>query len=388
MLLSGSIRKFDLASVLQFLAQEHATGIVEVRDFDEFGFIYLIEGRVQAISLPMTDEKLGTRLLRAGLLTEQQLSEVLMADTLLSKEEKKAKPLGQRLLDKGYITADQVRDIMAKQTLDQIFALAQWQNGVFEFDESDKMPEFTIRIVGSVQELLLDAYRRIDEGETLKTSEDGSRQRGVLRLSRRERVQRRHQGEVPQARRVPVAAHGGDHRRRLRTRAGRPEALQVARGEREAHARNGARLRRQPRPRFMRLDESPPDFERRAPVWGRRVFDRFLSDLIDAIPEGIYVTNDEREIVYWSEGAEHITGYSAADVVGSHCFDDILVHEDVYGHKLCAGSCPLEECIADGRAAQPERGLPQARRRRAAGGLRQDAALHDRQPDLRRRGLR
>lgn len=170
MLLSGSIRRFDLASVLQFLAQAQATGIVEVRDFDEFGFIYLIEGRVQAISLPMTDEKLGTRLLRAGLLTDQQLSEVLMADTLLSKEEKKAKPLGQRLLDKGYITADQVRDIMAKQTLDQVFALAHWQNGMFEFDESETMPQFTIRIVGSVQALLLDAYRRIDEGEVMKTS--------------------------------------------------------------------------------------------------------------------------------------------------------------------------------------------------------------------------
>jgi hypothetical protein len=170
MLLSGSIRRFDLASVLQFLAQAQATGIVEVRDFDEFGFIYLIEGRVQAISLPMTDEKLGTRLLKAGLLTEQQLSEVLMADTLLSKDEKKAKPLGQRLLDKGYITADQVRDIMAKQTLDQVFALAHWQNGMFEFDESETMPQFTIRIVGSVQELLLDAYRRIDEGEVMKTS--------------------------------------------------------------------------------------------------------------------------------------------------------------------------------------------------------------------------
>ena len=170
MLLSGSIRRFDLASVLQFLAQAQATGIVEVRDFDEFGFIYLIDGRVQAISLPMTDEKLGTRLLRAGLLTEQQLSEVLMADTLLSKDEKKAKPLGQRLLDKGYITADQVRDIMAKQTLDQVFALAHWQNGMFEFDESETMPQFTIRIIGSVQELLLDAYRRIDEGEVMKTS--------------------------------------------------------------------------------------------------------------------------------------------------------------------------------------------------------------------------
>ncbi len=169
MLLSGSIHRFDLASILQFLAHELATGIVEVRDFDEYGFIYLIDGRVQGISLPMTDDKLGGRLVRAGLLDEQQLSEVLMADTLLSKEEKKAKPLGQRLLDKGYITADQVRDIMAKQTLDQVFALAHWRNGMFEFDEPEKMPQFTIRITGSVQELLLDAYRRIDEGETMKT---------------------------------------------------------------------------------------------------------------------------------------------------------------------------------------------------------------------------
>jgi len=93
-----------------------------------------------------------------------------MADALLSKEEKKAKPLGQRLLDKGYITADQVRDIMVKQTLDQIFALAHWQNGMFEFDEPERMPEFSIRIAGNVQELLLDAYRRIDEGEKLKTN--------------------------------------------------------------------------------------------------------------------------------------------------------------------------------------------------------------------------
>ncbi len=101
------------------------------------------------------------------------------------------------------------------------------------------------------------------------------------------------------------------------------------------------------RPDDRKLDGA--DLERRAPVWGRRSFDRFLSDLIDAIPEGIYVTDDERRIVYWSEGAEHITGYSADDIVGSHCYDDILVHEDVYGHKLCTGSCPLEECLADGR---------------------------------------
>ena len=106
---------------------------------------------------------------------------------------------------------------------------------------------------------------------------------------------------------------GAVHRRRLRARPGLAAALQVARDQREADARDGARLRRQSRPRPMKsadIRRGEPDFERRAPVWGRRTFDRFLSDLIDAIPEGVYVTNEEREIVYWSEGAERITGYS------------------------------------------------------------------------------
>jgi hypothetical protein len=169
MLLQGSIRRFNLADILQFLAQHESTGILEVRDFDEFGFIYLVGGRVEGISLPITDEKLGSRLVKADLLTEQQLSEVLIEETSLTKEEKKAKPLGQRLMDKGYITEDQVRDIMARQTMDQVFALAHWENGVFEYDEPEKLPDFKIRIQGNVQELLLDAYRRIDEGELLKT---------------------------------------------------------------------------------------------------------------------------------------------------------------------------------------------------------------------------
>ena len=103
MFLQGSIHKFDLASILQFLAQHTCTGILEVRDFDEYGFIYLVEGRVEGISLPITDQKLGSRLVKAGMLTEQKLSEILIEESSLSKEEKKAKPLGQRLLDKGYI---------------------------------------------------------------------------------------------------------------------------------------------------------------------------------------------------------------------------------------------------------------------------------------------
>ena len=165
MLLQGSIHRFNLASVLQFLAQGTATGVLEVRDFEEYGFIYLVAGQVEAISLPITDEKLGTRLVRAGCLSEQQLAEALMEDSGLSHDQKKFKPLGQRLIEKGYATKDMIRAIMARQTMDQVFELAHWQNGMFLYDEPEQMPHFQVAIQGDVQELLLDAYRRIDEGE-------------------------------------------------------------------------------------------------------------------------------------------------------------------------------------------------------------------------------
>ncbi len=165
MLLQGSIHRFDLASVLQFLAQNATTGVLEVRDFEEYGFIYLVDGSVEGISLPISDEKLGTRLLKAGCLSEQQLAEALIEDSELTHDEKKLKPLGQRLIEKGFTSEARIREVMSRQTLDQVFELAHWQNGVFIYDEPEQMPRFQVTIQGDVQELLLDAYRRIDEGE-------------------------------------------------------------------------------------------------------------------------------------------------------------------------------------------------------------------------------
>ena len=165
MLLEGQIRRFNLAGVLQFLAQAGCTGVLEVRDFEEYGFIYLVRGRVEGISLPITDEKLGSRLVGAGCLTELQLAEALMEDAGLSHDQKRAKPLGQRLIDRGVTNEASIRHIMAKQTMDQVFELAHWRRGVFLYDEPEAMPHFQVAIQGNAQELLLDAYRRIDEGE-------------------------------------------------------------------------------------------------------------------------------------------------------------------------------------------------------------------------------
>jgi diguanylate cyclase (GGDEF)-like protein/PAS domain S-box-containing protein len=66
---------------------------------------------------------------------------------------------------------------------------------------------------------------------------------------------------------------------------------------------------------------------------------------MDNLHEGVYFVDQDRRITYWNKGAERITGYSAAEVVGTHCADNILVHTDEAGKCLCTSNCPLQEVI-------------------------------------------
>jgi len=73
-----------------------------------------------------------------------------------------------------------------------------------------------------------------------------------------------------------------------------------------------------------------------------------IEHILDAISDGVCITTSDRKIVYWNPAAERIAGYTAQDVIGMHCFDDVLAHTDLSGHKLCASACPLKGSIEDG----------------------------------------
>ena len=69
--------------------------------------------------------------------------------------------------------------------------------------------------------------------------------------------------------------------------------------------------------------------------------------LLDNTYEGIYFVDTERKITFWNKGAERITGFSASDVVGSFCFNNILNHVDDAGNRLCLHGCPLHATLQD-----------------------------------------
>ncbi len=80
----------------------------------------------------------------------------------------------------------------------------------------------------------------------------------------------------------------------------------------------------------------------------------FYKRLLDSLHDGVYFVDWERRITYWNEGAARITGFTARDVVGNLCFDNLLSHVDGKGRQLCAGHCPLSATMEDGHAREAQ----------------------------------
>ncbi len=78
-----------------------------------------------------------------------------------------------------------------------------------------------------------------------------------------------------------------------------------------------------------------------------------LKEFLDNLDKGAYITDTKRRIVYWNKQAEKITGYSAQEVVGKRCQDNILCHIDRSGVLICASSlCPLYRTIKTGESGR------------------------------------
>lgn len=76
--------------------------------------------------------------------------------------------------------------------------------------------------------------------------------------------------------------------------------------------------------------------------------------IIDSLHDGLYFVDTNRVIIYWNKASERITGFTAAEVIGRSCADNILTHVDCKGTNLCLGPCPLAATIADGKDREAE----------------------------------
>jgi len=78
-------------------------------------------------------------------------------------------------------------------------------------------------------------------------------------------------------------------------------------------------------------------------VFGRNTGIRVLDNLYD----GLYLVDRDMRIIYWNKAAERISGFTGAEVVGTRCADNVLVHSDDNGNILCKARCPLAMAMRD-----------------------------------------
>jgi diguanylate cyclase (GGDEF)-like protein/PAS domain S-box-containing protein len=76
--------------------------------------------------------------------------------------------------------------------------------------------------------------------------------------------------------------------------------------------------------------------------------------VLDDLYDGVYMTDTRRKVTYWNHGAERITGYTAGEVLGTHCWDNLLQHVDEWGNSLCHSECALSRALSKGEPYEME----------------------------------
>ncbi len=86
----------------------------------------------------------------------------------------------------------------------------------------------------------------------------------------------------------------------------------------------------------------------------RKVSENFYKNVLDNLYDGVYFVDEDRRITYWNKSAESLTGYKSSEIVGEHCWDNILMHVDLTGNSLCHGPCPLARAMKEDRMLEQE----------------------------------
>ncbi len=83
--------------------------------------------------------------------------------------------------------------------------------------------------------------------------------------------------------------------------------------------------------------------------------DSFYKNILDNLYDGVYFCDWNRKITYWNKAAEKITGYSAQEVINSHCWDNLLMHTDLKGERLCSTElCPALRVMKEKKLIEAE----------------------------------
>jgi hypothetical protein len=162
-LLQGNLQEFSLPNIFQLVKMSAKSGALTIRRDGDSGRVYFRDGVITyAYSQPQL-LPLGERLVKAGSISAEQLKKALAAQ----KKAGGGARLGGILLEQGSIDRETLEQAVREQIQDTAFTFFSWADGQFEFSAEDAPPEEDILVEMSVETVIMEGCRRIDEWELI-----------------------------------------------------------------------------------------------------------------------------------------------------------------------------------------------------------------------------
>jgi hypothetical protein len=162
-LLQGNLQEFSLPNIFQLVKMSAKSGSLSIRRDGEWGKVFFRNGMISyAYSSPQL-LPLGERLVKAGAISKTQLKQALAAQ----KKSSDGARLGHILLEQGRIDRPTLEQAVREQIQDSAFTFFSWADGEFEFGAEESPPEEDILVEMSVDNVIMEGCRRIDEWELI-----------------------------------------------------------------------------------------------------------------------------------------------------------------------------------------------------------------------------
>lgn len=162
--LQGSISRFKIPEIFQLLANSGKTGTLGIQKDDDIVMVYFKNGRIVYAYGPRQSRHLGQMLRERGKIDDNQLREAVNTQAAVSL----SKRLGNVLIEKGYIDRADLAEAVSEQIQELIYSLLSWEEGSFKFYDNQYPTREEITVDLSVENVILEGIRRVDEVNRLR----------------------------------------------------------------------------------------------------------------------------------------------------------------------------------------------------------------------------
>jgi hypothetical protein len=159
MALTGTLKDFGIAEILQLIGQQGKSGVLHLTSADDEIHVVIADGAVVSAESARRrqKERLGAMLVRAGLIDRDALARALRV------QGRTLRRLGDILVELELVTSQDLKEMTTLQTTETVYRLFEWKSGTYGFEpgavEWDQATATPLR----AEALLMEGFRRVDE---------------------------------------------------------------------------------------------------------------------------------------------------------------------------------------------------------------------------------